>query len=385
MQLLGQFKKIHFSKGLISLYSGKLLLEFGGKIFGIFFPIFLYQQYKDINLVVLYFIIGSLGYALTMQMGAKLMTKIGIRASLILSVFFRIPYFAAFYFFPSNPALYTAIALVSTIIIRNLFWVPFHTESAKLSDKKTRGKQLSVIFSAAALLSMAAPLLAGFILERWDFAVIAILAGVLCIISIVPLWFLPPSKEEFSWSFLETWKYFLHPFNRRMVFAYMSDGLVNIINSVFWPLFIFTILDEQYQVMGLLTSGVILVGIVLRLFIGNLLDRWQKYKLVRVGVALNATAWFLKTLVVSGLHVFLVSTYHAFALIILRTSLDTLVYEKAADRGHYIDEYTVIKEISINMGRVIGLAGLIILLLFLPMQASFVVAGAAVLFVNLLR
>jgi small-conductance mechanosensitive channel len=124
---------------------------------------------------------------------------------------------------------------------------------------------------------------------------------------------------------------------------------------------------------------------VLRLFIGNLLDRWHKHKLLRIGAALNASAWFLKTIVISGFHIFLVSTYHALALIILKTSLQTLVYEKAADRGHYVDEYTVIKEMAGSFGRVLGLILLAVLLLFLPMQSSFVVAGVAALFVNLLR
>ncbi|MCB9802899.1 MFS transporter [Candidatus Nomurabacteria bacterium] len=385
MRLIQDLRQVKFAKGLVNLYLGKLLLDFGSNIFGIFFPIFLYQQYKDINLVILYFIFGYGAYFLTLPWGAKLMTKIGIKNSLILSVIFRIPYFAAFYFFPENPLLYSILAWFSITWVRNLFWTPFHTESARLSDKKSRGKQFSILFSIASILSIVAPLIAGFILDRWAFSVVVVLSLGFCLLSIWPILTLPDSKEEFSWTYRETWSYFLHPFNRRMVFAYMSDGLVNLVNGVFWPLFIFSILNEKYQVMGLLTAGILFFGLVLRLFIGNLLDRWQKRKMVKVGAALNASAWFLKTLVVSGLQVFLVSTYHALALIVLQTSLNTLVYEKAADRGHYIDEYTVIKEMSDGAGRVFGLVLVAILLLFLPVQASFVVAGVMALFVNLLR
>jgi len=326
-----------------------------------------------------------LGYALTLPFGAKLMGKLGIKVSLLVSIFLRIPYFAAFYFFPSNPILYTIIALISIIFVRGLFWVPFHTETAKLSDKKTRGKQLSILFSVSSLLSIVAPIIAGVILEKWSFAIVTILAATFGLLSIWPFWKISASKEEFSWNFLETWKYFFHPFNRKMVVAYMSDGLIGAVNGIFWPLFIFTILNDQYRAMGLLTAAIVLVGIILRLFIGNLLDHWHKHKMVRIGTFLNATAWFFKIIVVSALHVFLVSIYHAFALIILRTSLDTLVYEKEADRGHYIDEYTVIREMSIHIGKVVGLIGLAILLLFLPMQISFAIAGIATLFINLLH
>ena len=72
-------------------------------------------------------------------------------------------------------------------------------------------------------------------------------------------------------------------------------------------------------------------------------------------------------------------------MIVLRTSLDTLVYEKAADRGHYIDEYTLIKEMAIHMGRVLILLLVACLLVFLPMQVTFILASVATLFIILLR
>ena len=165
----------------------------------------------------------------------------------------------------------------------------------------------------------------------------------------------------------------------------MSKGLVDVIQAVFWPIFIFSILDEKFQTVGLITSGVLLVGLILRLFIGNLLDKFHKTKLVKIGVGLNATAWLLKIGVVSALQVFIISTYHTLALVVLGTSVDTLVYEKAADRGHYADEYTMIKEMAINLGRVVGLIFIAVLLFFLPLQVSFFVAAFVVLFINLLK
>ena len=121
MQLLAQFKQVHFARGLISLYLNKLLLDFGGNIFSLFLPIFLYQQYGgNINWVIFYYLIGHLFYVITLPLGAKLMSKIGIKKSLVLSIFFRIPYFAAFYFFPNDPVLYTLLAIVTITFIRNL-------------------------------------------------------------------------------------------------------------------------------------------------------------------------------------------------------------------------------------------------------------------------
>ena len=385
MKILEDYKKLGFSKDLLYLYSGKLFLDFGANVFGLFLPIFLYQYYYNINIVILYYFLGSLLYFLSLPLGAKLMGEINIKNSIIISTFFRLIFFLTFYKFLDNPHLYFILSLLALTLMRNTFWLPFHTELALLTDKKKRGRQFGIIFSLAAILGTFAPIIAGFILEKWSFAVLAIISLLLSLFSLLFFTKLPENKEEYSWSFKETFKYFFHPFNRRMIIAYMSDGVIGIIQILFWPLFIFMILDEQYRAVGLLTGAIVLVGVVLRLFIGNLLDRLNKIKLIKVGIVLNSTAWLLKVGVVSALQIFLASIYHVLALIVLRTSLDTLVYEKTADRGHYIDEYTVIKEMAIHFGKIIALILIAFLLLFFPLQVSFIIASMAVLFISLLR
>ena len=385
MKILEDYKKLGFSKDLLYLYSGKLFLDFGANVFGLFLPIFLYQHYYNIHIVILYFFLASLLYFISLPIGAKLMGEINIKNSIIISIFFRSIFFLFFYKFLDNPSFYFILSILALTMMRNTFWLPFHTELALLTDKKNRGKQFSVIFSVASLIGIISPIIAGFVLEKWSFAVIAIISLLLSLISLLFFNKLPENKEEYSWNFKETFQYFFHPFNRRMVIAYMSDGAVSIIRMLFWPLFIFIILDEQYQAVGLITGAIVLTGIFLRLFIGNLLDRFQKTKLIKIGIALNSTAWIIKAGVASALQIFLASTYHILALIVLRTSLDTLVYEKAADRGHYIDEYTVIKEMAIHFGKIIVLILISLLLLFFPIQISFIVASVVVLFINLLR
>lgn len=379
------YRNISFSQGLISLWSGKLLLDFGLNIFGLFLPIFLYQQYHNTDLLIIWYIAVSLGYFLLAPLGGQLMNKIGIRASLLIGVFFRIPYFYAFYKLPDDPIFYAAMAALSLIIVRSTFWLPFHTDSAKFSSRRNRGKQFGVIFSLSSLLAIVAPVIGGFLMDKWDFSLLAVISLIVSLTSIIPFWFLPATKEEVSWSCRETFKYFFHPFNQRMVVAYMSDGAVGVINGVFWPLFIFMALDERYKAVGLLTGGILLAGVVLRLIIGNMLDKFNKLKMVKIGTILNSSAWVIKVAVGSVMQIFLASVYHTLAVIVLRTSLDTLVYDKAADRGHYIDEYTLIKEMALHAGKVLALIIVAALLFIFPLQATFVLAAIAALLVSLLH
>ncbi len=385
MPIIDDYKKIGFSKGLISLWFGKIFLDFGSNIFVLFFPILLYTHFKSYNLMIAYFVLGSSLYFFAAPLGAKVMNAIGIKKSILLSNVFRIPYFVALYKFPEDPLLYAAIAAISVTFMRSTFWLPFQTDSAKFSSKKNRGKQFGVIFSISSALAIVAPIIGGFILDTWDFRVLTMVSLAVSLVSTIPFYFLPETKEEVSWSYRETFKYFFHPFNRRMVAAYMSDGAVGVIGGVFWPLFIFFIFDEKYKALGLVSGGVLLVGMLLRLVLGGLLDKFKKVRLVKIGTILNSTAWLLKAAVVTTFHVFAVSIYHTLVMIVLRTSLDTLVYEKAADRGHYIDEYTLIKEMAIHMGRVLILLLVACLLVFLPMQVTFILASVATLFIILLR
>lgn len=383
--LVEDYKKLHFSQGLLSLWSGKVLLDFSLNVFGLFLPIVLYQIYNNTDLLIAWYISHSLGYFLLAPLGGRLMNKIGIRKSLYIGVLFRIPYFLAFYNFESNPILYAIISSLSLIIIRSTFWLPFQTDSAKFSSKKHRGKQFSILFSISSILSIAAPVVSGFLMAKWGFSLVTVFSLLITLLSMVPFLFLPKTKETVTWTYWETMKYFFHPFNRHMVVAYMGDGAVGVINGVFWPLFLFFVLDGQYSAVGFITAGILLGGLICQLVIGNFLDRFNKVKMVKVGVILNSSAWLFKAIVVSALQAFVVSIYHTMALIVLRTSLDTLVYEKAADRGHYIDEYTLIKEMSIHLGKVLILIFVAILLLSFPIQVTFIIAAVFALFVNLLK
>ncbi len=62
-----------------------------------------------------------------------------------------------------------------------------------------------------------------------------------------------------------------------------------------------------------------------------------------------------------------------------------MTYEIAADQEHYVDEYTVLREMSIQFGRVFTILLVLFLSLFLSLQWIFILAATAALFFNLLK
>jgi len=95
--------------------------------------------------------------------------------------------------------------------------------------------------------------------------------------------------------------------------------------------------------------------------------------------------WIFKTFVATGFQIFVVSTYHNFAAIIMQTPFSAITYEKASDAGHYVDELTVLREMSLNTGRAVGAAVLIVVVNFVGLQWTFVLAAFASLFINLIN
>lgn len=80
----------------------------------------------------------------------------------------------------------------------------------------------------------------------------------------------------------------------------------------------------------------------------------------------------------------LFGTFHFLSEIFMRTPFNALMYEKAANYGSYVDEYTVLREISLNLGRVLMGLFLIALIYLVGLKIAFPLAAVFSLLVNLL-
>lgn len=371
-----------FSQNLKMLYVHRLVMLLGSSLTGLFLVIYIYNELGGIN-GVLYYSLLSYGFmAITVPLGAILMSKIGQKNSLILSF----PFLAIFYLslmkLPVDPVLFIHLALFGIILHKTLYWAPFHTDFSKYSSKKNRGTSVAVLRSIRYFISIIAPVIAGLILTDLGytslFAIVLIIVG----LSVLPLLALEDDKEEYSWTFVGTYKQLFKPANRKLLYSYMADGAENIIGVMIWPVFLFNLLDGQYFSIGVLSSVIMLISIIIQMFTGNLVDKGNKKSLLKLGSALYSLGWIFKIFVTTAFQVFIASIYHNFSLILLRTPFNALIYEKQADQGSYVDEYTVLREISLSFGRLIMIALLFLLLSLASLNLSFLLAALVVLAFN---
>lgn len=383
------------SQGFVAIYSARMVLRAVVGLLGLFLPIFLYELFGlEIKYVIFYFLIGHFLYATLVAGAMKYLNRYGLRRSLITSLFAGAGYYVVFFFISrqhpgwdlANSQLWWLLA--SSIILitafRLLYWVPVHTDLAKFTDKKNRAKQLSIIEATAIFLGAILPLLAGWIIVNYSYDFLFLLAIMIYVLAIFPLSTLPRTRERFSWTYKQTWQVFLSKERCRTTLAYMGDGAESVISVIVWPIFIWELLKGNYFEVGALTALIVVVTVILQLFIGKLTDKSSKSRMLKLSSPLYALGWVLKIFIATAFQIFIVSAYHSFVRLFIRTSFDTIFYEDSADQGHYVDEYTVLHEMAIQYGKVIMLILVLFSTIRLGLEWTFILAAISVFLFNFL-
>lgn len=371
---------------VLALFSNQLIWGFAASMVGLFLPIFLFEKFnRSVQDVLIFYIISFALFGLLVPIGAQIMSKVGLKKTMILAIPCLAGYYLGFYYFDDiGHFLFLASALIAVTLFRILYWIPFHVDFAEFMTPQGRGKKIAFLASFSFLAGILAPFIAGFVINKFGFSVLFIIAIIIIVISIFPLFLIRPNPEKYSFGYLQTFKELFAKKNRKIFLAYGADGAETVVAVTIWPIFIFGILKENYIAVGAISAAIILVTILLQTTIGRLTDKVRKRSLIRVGTAFYAIGWAIKIFIQTGFQIFVVSTYHSLTGIIKGIPFTTLIYEQMADRGHYIDEYTVLREVALNTGRVLMLVLCFILLGFIGLNWTFLLAAVASLFINIL-
>ena len=379
------YLKTKLAPGLVSLYSNRIIQQIASGLVGLFLPIFLFIYLgASIHKVLLFYITSFILFGLLVPLGAMLMSRIGLKISMILGSLFLIGYFISLYLLSNNWFIALFLALAAITLFRMLYWIPYHTDFAEFTNKRSRGKEIALLVSVTTLIGIFLPFFAGLILDKFNFSVLFLISIIIASISIIPIILVKSVQEKYSYSYWQTFKELFKKKNRKLFLAFSGDGAETVVGMVAWPIFIFQLLKGDYLAVGIVTSLIVLASITLRLIIGALTDKISKRRLIKIGSVLYFFGWFGKIFVQTAFQIFVVSSYHSFAAIVRRTPFTTLMYEQAADRGHYVDEYTVLREIALNLGRVLMLVLLFVLYLFTGLNFGFILAAIASLLINIL-
>ncbi|MHB1118185.1 MAG: MFS transporter [Minisyncoccota bacterium] len=374
-------------RGFLGLYFGRVITTISTALLGIFLPIFLYGLFEhNIHAVLVYYFIAGFVYMLLVAKGAQFLNKFGFRRALVVGTIAAAAINVCYYFLTKENVLFIMPLIIFLLVIfRMLFWIPYHVDFALFTKKGGRGGQVGFLLATLTLLGVAGPMIAGYIITNYGVSVLFSISVIVFLLGVIPFSFIPRTNEKFSWDYARSWREVFERKNRAVVLGNIALGAEETVGAVIWPIFIFLLLDSDYFKVGALSSFIAGATALMQLFLGHYLDRiGNKKHVLRIGSILYALGWIVKIFVVTAFQVFIAGLYHKFAKIFTDTSFDAIFYELAADQGHYIDEFTVLGEVAVQIGRIASIVIVGVMTLYMSIEWTFVIGALAALSFNAL-
>lgn len=371
---------IELRKGFFGLYFGRVVMAIATGLLGVFLPIFLYNILDgNIPLVMGYYASACFVYLFLVAFGAQFLNRFGFRKALVLASLAAAVINVAYYFTTKeNMWVLLPLTQIILVIFRVLFWIPYHTDFAIFTNGGKRGGQVGLLLSTITLLGVAGPMIAGYIIEAWSMQALFFIAVITYAVGMIPFGSVPRTNESFSWSYTRTWRELFAKKNRGVVWSSIAAGAEDTIGIIIWPIFIFILLEGDYFKVGALSSFIVGVTVLMQYMFGHYLDRiGKKDKMLKTGSIFYAFGWVVKIFVVTAFHVFIAGLYHKITKVVTDTSYDAIFYELAADQGHYVDEFTVLSEMALQVGKIIAMGGVAVLVLFVSLKWTFVIGAIA--------
>lgn len=242
-------------------------------------------------------------------------------------------------------------------IHRALYWIPY----AAAVEREGASRASFVREAAIALM----PLCGGLALVTPSGAAALFIAVVAAIVlSLFPLAFVHEGYERFVWSFQETFEALLARTNRRLLFASILDGVQGVTLLLLWPLAVFFIVGQSYVLLGAILSATLLITFLARRVIRRGLRALGLERSVLTLATVVFSSWVLRLAAGTPLQVLVADVYYHGGIPARRFGIDARAFEQAADAGHFVDEYTALKEMGMALGRIVTCI-LFIALLFL--------------------
>ncbi|MBR9683533.1 MFS transporter, partial [Candidatus Woesearchaeota archaeon] len=129
-------------KEMTEIYISIAIRAFAFSLLSLFVPLYLYSELGySLNATLGFFLVYSVVFAVMTPIAAKIMARIGVKHTMLLSVPMYITYFMLLYGLKSYPI---PLYLVSVFfgLGHALFWIAFHIEFTKFSDGHRRGEEV---------------------------------------------------------------------------------------------------------------------------------------------------------------------------------------------------------------------------------------------------
>ncbi|GGC70588.1 hypothetical protein GCM10011504_55460 [Siccirubricoccus deserti] len=179
------------------------------------------------------------------------------------------------------PAWLLAWLLVVSLA-ESLYWPVYHSAAAVIGGA-SRGRELGIRTAVGALVGVLGPLVGGMLLSRFGPAAGFGVAGLLALLSVLPLMRLP----EIPAGRIPDLRQSMRLADRAAIATFAADGWMASGLAIAWPMVLFLALGSHYEAFGVANAAAGLVGAATGIACGRAVDRGERDRyLVLVCVAL---------------------------------------------------------------------------------------------------
>ena len=356
---------LYFNKELKEFYSSLAIRSFATYLVGIFVPIYVFQFFSNsISKTFLFFGAGYFLFGLLVPLGGKIISKIGVKHSMLLAMPFLFLHYLSLWYIESLGS-FVFLIIVFHLFYQILFWPAYHMDFAHFSDSKHRSSEIGYSTIIISAISAVAPFVGGLIIFNFGFGFLFGIVLILLLVSTIPLFLTEDIFEKYTLSYQEVFKKALQKKNIKKSISFFFSGIENMIPMFVWPILLF-ILSINFSTLGLITSGVAIFGILFIYFMGKFLDKIGSNQVITPGSIIFSIATASQIFIFGPISAFFIGTVRGFSSHISWTPYSTLFYEWATGDKNKRARSVIMRETVFNLGK--GISMLIIAYLFINMN-----------------
>ncbi|KKS08063.1 MAG: hypothetical protein UU61_C0006G0005 [Parcubacteria group bacterium GW2011_GWB1_41_4] len=374
------------SREALALYSMHFLRNFAVGLFGIFVPIYIFQNatkpviVSDIFLsnllwVVFYFLAYSFSMLISsLFLGNLIFNSLGFKRSIFLSILLLI-FGILFLVFSEKVFLWSFLSAFLLGACVNFYWIPFHVFFIRKANQGGNyGKETSFQIFLGNLAGIVAPFIAGVVIYFSGFEKVFTISIAFLLVSLLPLFFFVSEGLHRNHDLKKIVSGFLKDrSSRRALIGLAGAGVEDTLFGVFWPILLFLTLMDTIKI-GAITTISTFLSMVVVLWAGMIFEGGKNKKLFEWSAIFNSLLYLPRFFINFASGIYVLDILDKLNSKIYGVGLSSSTYDLAKRFGD--SDFILIREVVLHLGRVLALLASLVLLLFFPWRTIFFLIGA---------
>ncbi|MFC2143131.1 MFS transporter [Candidatus Aenigmatarchaeota archaeon] len=330
---------------LAELYLNVTMQLFALSLVSVFVPIYLMKLGYDFDVAIMFYIISFACIGLFSITSAKLANRFGFKHIILLRTPLLIAYLIGLNFIPQvNSLFFIYFLAVLSGVSDSIYWISFNSLFVRNSHKGKRTKEVTEVKSLISFVNILAPAIGGVLAVAFSFNLLFIISIAVIFLSLIPLFMTKDIKPHVKFSF----KKLFSKSHVKFFIGFIAQGMENVGFYVFWPVFIFVMLND-IEIVGFATT-IGWIGVVLSSYV--LMKEHVKIRtMLRYGAFFTAIVWILRIFAFDTFSMLLISILGGLTGIMIAIGYETKAWNRAVIEN--TEEFVVFRELSLAAGRVL--------------------------------